>query len=322
MTAAAPRAAVPYAPDFLAGLVWSQAALRFRVERAVDLPALSGSALRGMLGAAGRQALCPRAPACPMPSGAADQLTCEQPLDCNYFRVFEQDRRDVLWGENVPKQIVLEPPLPASFLRAGPGSPPHLAPIRLPPGAEFDCGVIVLGDGAAPLGRLLERLERGPLSLQGGSVRLAAARRADGLRLDLSTPPLRRVRVRLLAAGGQRGGGKLPPEEAVAWRFLGDCVSRLVKLADRFGDGGRPPFLAPPAGIVPAGPARLVDGAARRYSTRKGAWMRFEGFLGELELEGELGPAVPLLRAAEIFHVGQKPFFGLGRIRWEAVCES
>ncbi len=54
-----------------------------------------------------------------------------------------------------------------------------------------------------------------------------------------------------------------------------------------------------------------------RYSNRQQTKMLFGGLLGRLDLEGDLTPFVPLLRAAEILHVGKGATFGLGRIAVE-----
>ena len=43
--------------------------------------------------------------------------------------------------------------------------------------------------------------------------------------------------------------------------------------------------------------------------------MTLGGFMGELEVEGELTPFAPLLRTAEILHVGKGATFGLGRLQ-------
>jgi len=45
--------------------------------------------------------------------------------------------------------------------------------------------------------------------------------------------------------------------------------------------------------------------------------MLFGGLLGQLDLEGDLTPFVPLLRTAEILHVGKGATFGLWRIAVE-----
>jgi hypothetical protein len=42
--------------------------------------------------------------------------------------------------------------------------------------------------------------------------------------------------------------------------------------------------------------------------------MNMGGFMGTIEVEGDLTPFTPLLRAAEIVHVGRGTPFGLGRV--------
>ena len=51
-----------------------------------------------------------------------------------------------------------------------------------------------------------------------------------------------------------------------------------------------------------------------RYSNRQGRKMTLGGFVGEMEIAGDLEPFAPLLRTAEILHVGKGATFGLGRI--------
>lgn len=52
-----------------------------------------------------------------------------------------------------------------------------------------------------------------------------------------------------------------------------------------------------------------------RYSNRQGRKMTLGGFVGEMTLRGELEPFGPLLRAAEILHVGKGATFGLGKVQ-------
>lgn len=54
-----------------------------------------------------------------------------------------------------------------------------------------------------------------------------------------------------------------------------------------------------------------------RYNAREHTLMNMGGFLGTVDLEGELAPFAPLLRAAEILHVGRGTPFGLGRMEVE-----
>jgi hypothetical protein len=51
-----------------------------------------------------------------------------------------------------------------------------------------------------------------------------------------------------------------------------------------------------------------------RYSNRQKTLMTLGGFVGEMEIEGDLAPFASLLRTAEILHVGKGTTFGLGRL--------
>lgn len=53
----------------------------------------------------------------------------------------------------------------------------------------------------------------------------------------------------------------------------------------------------------------------QRYSNRQQRKISLGGFVGTLELEGDLTPFGPLLRAAEVLHVGKGATFGLGRVK-------
>jgi hypothetical protein len=55
-----------------------------------------------------------------------------------------------------------------------------------------------------------------------------------------------------------------------------------------------------------------------RYSNRQQAYMVFGGLVGTLDIEGDLAPFAPLLRAAEIVHIGKGATFGLGKIAVES----
>jgi hypothetical protein len=60
--------------------------------------------------------------------------------------------------------------------------------------------------------------------------------------------------------------------------------------------------------------SRLAWHDWERYSNRQGRKMTLGGFTGEMEIAGDLEPFAPLLRTAEILHVGKGATFGLGRI--------
>ena len=52
----------------------------------------------------------------------------------------------------------------------------------------------------------------------------------------------------------------------------------------------------------------------QRYSNRQGTKMSLGGFVGEMEIAGDLAPFAPLLRAAEVLHVGKGATSGLGKV--------
>ena len=82
-----------------------------------------------------------------------------------------------------------------------------------------------------------------------------------------------------------------------------------------FAAGERLPYLElPEMGLRVAG-HRLFRYVLPRRSFRQDRWMNFDGVVGYLDLEGDLTPALPFARAAELLHLGQKATFGLGRIR-------
>jgi hypothetical protein len=61
----------------------------------------------------------------------------------------------------------------------------------------------------------------------------------------------------------------------------------------------------------------LVWKDLKRYSSRQQTEMTLGGFVGSLRLAGDLAPFAPLLRTAEILHVGKGTTFGLGRVEVE-----
>jgi hypothetical protein len=67
---------------------------------------------------------------------------------------------------------------------------------------------------------------------------------------------------------------------------------------------------------------RLVASSLRwhdweRFNIRQKTLMNMGGFMGSVEIEGDLAPFAPLLRAAEIIHLGRGTPFGLGRVAVE-----
>ena len=79
--------------------------------------------------------------------------------------------------------------------------------------------------------------------------------------------------------------------------------------------GERSPWMRMPDLGIRLADYRLFHYVLPRLSFRQYRWMRFGGLVGCLDLEGDLTPAMPFPRAAEILHFGRKATFGLGRNR-------
>ena len=96
---------------------------------------------------------------------------------------------------------------------------------------------------------------------------------------------------------------------------------RALELAHFFGDRNAIDWQFQPF-LRQAGGVRIVERDLswrdlRRYSARQGTEMNMGGFVGSMRLAGDLAPFAPLLRTAEIIHIGKGATFGLGRVEVE-----
>lgn len=62
-------------------------------------------------------------------------------------------------------------------------------------------------------------------------------------------------------------------------------------------------------------PLRMFWRDWKRRSNKQKSLLSMGGFMGEVELKGDLAPFYPLLKAAEVVHVGKGTVFGLGKVR-------
>lgn len=53
----------------------------------------------------------------------------------------------------------------------------------------------------------------------------------------------------------------------------------------------------------------------KRYSSRQKSVLELGGFIGSMQLKGDLAPFGPLLKTSEVLHVGKGTVFGLGKVR-------
>lgn len=298
----------------------------FVAQAAARLPAYKGSLLRGAFGHALRRAVCAMGPQQPCAS-------CSLRAACIHTRLFET----LIEGE------------PPPFLRGLPTAPrPYVFEPRgmereLAAGEELGFDLLLFGQAVELQAFAVLALERMAVAGLGANrypfelVRVEHADAAGGWRVgfekgirgwpggvtamtlggEATEPVPSRVRLELLTPTRIKVDGRLV--EWVSFRMLAFKILRRVLELVHFHVPGEPidwhfhPLLERAEGV------RVVEEELRwldweRYSNRQQSKMVLGGFVGHLVLEGELGPFLPLLRLAEVVHVGKGATFGLGRV--------
>ncbi len=286
--------------------VVSELRARLRVEGAVKMPFHPGGALRGVLGRALRKVACARDGRC-----GSD---CEQPRSCAFGRLRRPIASQQVGGRGERPPIALVPEFPWYLDQ----------PMK--DGEELEIGVKVLGEERdkelLALRRAFVRFRDFPIGRErDGRLRLVAVREvsreekvgvAEGreesgrLRVEMLTPTWLEKRKRLMVR---------PDLEALFKLFHW----RVKRIATHYGtwdeaDEARFPPMLELARRARARGGRLEE---RRWHHRKaetGERSKLAGVDGALEFEGPIGPLLPVLRAAEVVHVGKQTSFGLGRI--------
>jgi|CXWL01.1.fsa_nt_gi hypothetical protein len=308
-----PAPPAPVTPAFrLPTIPYRRLRVRLEAPAGADLSAYKGSMLRGAFGHTLRRAVCVMGPDTPCAG-------CDLRSVCAHARLFEPS---------------IDGPPPPFFrgLRSAPR--PIVFEVsdsrtQLDPGATLDFDLVLLADAVPlePYARLaIERAASGGLGRGRQPFRVLSLAATDGLLGDDGGPPLGpRVTLRFLTPTRIASRGTLltaptkrqliyhclrRPLEIAAFHLAGATVDwsfrPLLDLADRL--------------TVVA--ADLVWQDWRRYSNRQHAAMTLGGFVGTLTLAGDLAPFTPILRAAEVLHVGKGVTFGMGWVRVEPVPQS
>lgn len=295
------------------------------VERAV-LPPFKGSLLRGAFGHSLRRAAC---------SMGKDQ-TCRECVlrrTCLYTRIFETLIDD-------------EPP---PFLRGIPTSPRPYVFETVTEATEFEPGdplcfdLLLFGQAAdlAPHALLaVERMarsglgaHRSPFLLDKAGAGLPSGEWQEIYKEGRPSPALakvaprfpsetpvgeERITLRFLTPTRLQVRGRLQEEPGFrALVFL--MLRRTLELAWFHLPGAEIDWHLRPlldrASDVNVTASDLRWQEWQRYSNRQQRKISLGGFVGTMELEGDLSPFAPLLRTAEVLHVGKGATFGLGRMK-------
>lgn len=291
-----------------------------RAEEEALLPSFKGSMLRGAFGRALRKAACAMGP-------RQDCETCGLRGACLYTRLFETfidgEPPPFLKGQTAaPRPFVLEAEderrqfVPGDRLRF------DLLLLGSAVGLQTLAALAVERLAAAGLGERRKRFAVQEIAYQDAAGRFRPLGRslAPSLLPPRNGLPNEAFTLHFRTPARFKVGGQLVRSldfRALVFRML----ARLLELAHFFGDRAAVDWNFGPL-LRHAGGVRIVEQRLgwqdfKRYSARQQTEMTLGGFIGSLRLEGDLAPFAPLLRTAEIVHVGKGTTFGLGRVEVE-----
>ncbi len=315
-------------------------------ERAT-LPPYHGSLLRGAFGHALRAAVCSMGP-------AQECVSCRLRAACAYTRVFETliegPPPPFLKGlTTAPRPYVFEPRSRAESF--SPGDPLEFDLVLFGQAADLSPHAILAIErmAAAGLGArrhrfALDRVEAPDVAEGSREVfsRARGAAAAGALSGPLPVlPPVEsssetagasspateeaRAVLRFLTPTRLKAGGRLSEElrfRGLAFAMLRRALEIAHFHAPRAAIDWEIRPLLEQAGTVRVRASDLHWQDWQRYSNRQGRSMEMGGLVGTVEVVGNLAPFIPLLRTAEVLHVGKGATFGLGRIAVEGLSLS
>jgi hypothetical protein len=284
----------------------------YTVTKPFTFPHHSGSLLRGVLGRALRRTGCARSD---IPCAAA----CDQPTACVYSRLFDPP---------VPS------PPPHRFLKDAVAVPPRLLPLLPPPRNVALAEGETLGFGVRVLGRLdddeekrlvgaIEGIADLPLGTERGRVAFDTVTRRGQrnreVRLDDAPDAEGRLRVIFETPAWLEQRKKLAQELTFPLLFR-TIYRRLTVVGALYGELGADhedafARLDALAAEVKTVGAQLRPLRWERLSEESGERHGMLGLTGWAAFEGPVGRFLPVLRMAEVVHVGKGTSFGLGRVQ-------
>jgi hypothetical protein len=300
--------------------------LRFRAEVTSELwlPVAAGAALRGALFGALRVGFCLAAqgPDCGRPDLAARCPVCFllAPVEAGHRR-----------GQDVPRPYTLRVPFAGRAVMYAPGQSFEFGMATFGRALETFpyalLGIQTMGErgmgprraGSFPLAGRQERVYRaGEPTVQAPALPVTAADVAAEALALARRGAARRLRLTFLTPLRLIEDGRLvkPPDFRLR-ALVARLLERLDALAARYGDG---PLAVP---IEPlryaAETARVVEQRLQwrevfRASGRHGRLLPMSGLLGEVVVEGDLGPLLPWLVWGSLVQVGKDATMGNGAL--------
>lgn len=284
----------------------------YSVTRPFRAPFHQGGLLHGLLGWGLRRAGCAEPSPC--------EGSCAKPGSCAWSRLFDPPP-----PPNPPPHRLLssatEPPAPMIIRAPPPGA------VDFKVGNTMMIGLRLVGSGRdADIGsveRALGAISELPIGEEEGRMTLDAITRRVPHEHVIEAGPAgdARVTVRFETPVRIKRGGR-PAEDIDFPLLFAQVWRRLTMLCALYGvlgpeDDETFQRLRAEAAGVRTGERRLHALRWQHLSTASGERKPMSGLLGHVVFEGNLGPFLPALSAAEAVHVGGGTSFGLGRVRVE-----
>jgi CRISPR-associated endoribonuclease Cas6 len=304
---------------------FSTASFRFRLEarELLMLPSYKGSTLRGGFGYTFKRVVC-----------AIRGKECSECLlkeKCIYSYVFEtpprSDTRLMRKYRASPHPFVIEPPL-EDKREYKPGEEILFGLILIGRAVDYlpyfiytfdEMGKIGIGKGRGRF--LLSDVSCGDKIIYDSKTKILKPFLDQSIELELpdscSVPKSRDSQVSLLFLTPTRIVYEEHLTLDLEFHVLIRNLLRRLSLLYYFHCGGDPSAWDFRGTIERAKKIRVDKRNLRwyeweRYSARQDTRMKMGGFVGEIIIEGNIEPFLPLLRAGEVFHVGKGTSFGLG----------
>lgn len=300
-------------------------------KEAIQLPSFHGSTFRGAFGNVLKNLVCIRKD--------RECTKCMIKTSCTYSFIFEsavyfQDTKPTPAG-GIPKPFVLEPPLGKDSYSAG---------------DCIDLGLVLIGHGIDYLPYFLAVIERmGQVGIGRDRGRYVVNTITDTYsneilyehkegdidgqlvrhNLDFFRQKAKQwvkpesCRIYLITPLRVKTGGKYT-DSLTFETFIRVLLRRITYLEDYFWNE-RTEFdyraMIDATCNIKITSSQLQWNDWERFSRRQGMMMKLGGLIGELDLQGNLEPFLPILLMGQELHIGKNTTFGLGQYKLKTVVD-
>ena len=279
----------------------------------LQLPPYKGSAFRGLFGHALKRTVC-----------VTSMRSCDGCLlrqNCAYAYIFETFNNR---GEHVAHPFVIEPPMKENKI--------------FPPGDTLLVAMILMGKAINFIPYIIyafrEMGKRG-IGYSRGKFYLKQVTKDGKIIYDFQEQLVHtdftrdelllgkaqqrsRVRLNFITPTAIKSNGRI--NGRFDFTALIKALKRRIKALSIYHNGKTGFEFEYDAAHI-AGIKTKTDGIKpyswRRYSNRQEKKIDFSGYIGSMEVEGDLTPYMPLLKAGEIVHVGRGTVYGMGKYQIE-----